>query len=279
MLDSHRASARPHGTGNVDAPASIDVRCSQRYRVPVRTEEAARRGTSSRLLVGLADGISVWVEPKARPGLHFAIDDEASSFVIAGTWDVKGRGMVLVELTVKSRRRLPPRDLHELARPRQIPPAHLSGSALRRLSVPEMEHRAREALKLQGEREADLESAMQRTRALGYDIPSLYQVPRAARALLRTLRAGPLRPGRQGYPIGLYEWIAREYLALVRRGDSRSILPELARRATDRLGRKVTPGNVRDWVHRARELKFLTPGLPGKAHADPGSALRDVAGN
>jgi len=232
----------------------------------------------ARLSVGSAKGIEVWLE-RARAGLYFAIDDEGSSYVVSGIWDLADRGMVLTELTVKSRSHAPPHTLEELLRPRPIPPALITGSALRRLSVSEIERRTREALRVQGETEATLEGGMERARALGYDIPSLYRVPKAARGLLRRLGPAPYRPGRQGYPIGLYEWVAREYLALVRAGKSRGILPELARRASEHLGRTVSPANVRDWVHRARELKFLTPGLSGKAHADPGPALQEVAGS
>lgn len=239
------------------------------------------RGMDGRVQVGYDDGTRVWLEPSGRPGLHVQIDQEPSPFVITGTWALEPQGLVLAELSVRSRRYEHRRsrgggldDL--LLPPREIPPVHITGAVLRSLSVSEIERRTREALKRRAEAEAETETYMEQARELGYDLPALFEVPKAARGLLERLGEGSFRPGSQGYPLSLYQWVASEYLALARKGKTRGILPELARRASERLGRDVRAENMRDWVHRARELKLLGPGVRGKAQAHPGSALADA---
>lgn len=227
-------------------------------------------------MVGTDDGIGVWLDP-ARPGLHFRIYDPPSPFEIAGTWKMNEHGLVLVELTVRSRHPATdtPLGLRGLLDPEAPiePPTHITGAALRSVSVPELERRTRAAMRAQSEFEAEMEWATEQARKQGMDIPALYQVPKAARNVMQQLREASYRPGRQGYPIGLYEWVAAEYLSVARR-KSKGILQELAERASDYLGWEVTASNVRDWVHRARELNLLSKGIPGKAHAEPGPALR-----
>lgn len=228
------------------------------------------------MTVGHDDGISVFLED-GRPGLHFRLQDAPSPFVISGTWRMYEQGLVLVEISVAS---LHPRaefaSLEALIRPPEEPPEpppHIPGSVLRSVSVPELERRTRAALKRGSAGEEELERGMEEARKQGFDIPALYQVPRIARDLLSKLGEESFRPGRQGYSTSLYEWVAKEYLRLARSG-SRKILHELAERATEHLGREVSVPNVRDWVHRARELQMLSKGHQGKVQADPGPALR-----
>ena len=213
------------------------------------------------------------MKPGQPAGLTFHIDDPESPYLIGGTWEVGGRGMVLTELCVQSRQYASGGNLDDLVSPRRIAPARIASSALRGLSVAEIERRTREALRKQSEAEADTEEAA----SVLPELASLYLFPRAARAIERRLGQTPLRPGPAGYPIGLYRWVAREYVALVRARTGRRVLPELAAKASKHLGRKVTTENARDWVHRARELGLLTPGIRGKAHADFGPALRAEA--
>lgn len=236
-----------------------------------------RKAEAGNVPVGLGAGIMVWLDPD-RPGLHFRVHDAAAPFVITGTWQMREQGLVLVEIGVRSEHPITwtPESLEDLAHAPAGPPGpppHISGSALRSVSVPELERRTRAAIKHLASIQANVERATEEARKQGFDIPALYRVPTPARDVFRKLGKESFRPGRQGYPIGLYAWIAREYLRLAR-GRSRGILPELAERASIRLNRPVSVANVRDWVHRARELKMLSPGIQGKAHAEPGPALR-----
>src|SRR4029079_17499604 len=83
----------------------------------------------------------------------------------------------------------------------------------------------------------------------------------------------PRRAGRKPLPDALIRHIALEYLALFERGVTRGILVRLAEQESERLGRYVAPETVRDWVRRARELEFLSKGVPGKAYAVAGPRL------
>lgn len=247
-----------------------------------------RRRHRDRLPVGRDERLSLWVET-ARPGIHFQVLDETAPYMISGRWMVHERGLVLVELLVTSQHPSRPRGLSALASPRGAqgwassvlpegssePPPHISGSALRSVSVAELERRTRKALKNGSADEEWFEEAMTEADRQGIDIPSLYRVPRTvSRDLLQRVGEGSFRPGRQGYPFALYKWIATEYLRLARGTNGMRILPELAEAATGHLGRDVSVSNVRDWVHRARELGLLSEGRQGMAYAEPGPALR-----
>ena len=77
----------------------------------------------------------------------------------------------------------------------------------------------------------------------------------------------PRRRGRPGLPDDHYKRIALEYLELFAAGYRRGILDELACR------HKRPKQTVRDWVHRARELDYLTKGKQGRAGAKRGHRL------
>jgi hypothetical protein len=247
----------------------------------------SRRRRTDRLPVGRDGELSLWVET-SRPGIHFHVQDENAPYTISGRWMVHEQGLVLAELLVTSQHPNRPRGLSALASPRGThgwsssvlpvgssePPPHISGSALRSVSVAELERRTRKALKEGSADEERSEEAMTEAGRQGIDIPALYRVPRTvSRDLLRQVGEGSFRPGRQGYPFDLYRWIATEYLRLVRKTNGRRILPELAKAASGHLGRDVSVSNVRDWVHRARELGLLSEGRQGSAYAEPGPAL------
>lgn len=204
--------------------------------------------------------------------MHFAVDDEASAFELRGVWEVKSHGIQLVEICLSARRWAPAEGLDSLVTPRPMPPKRISSSSIRSVRVPELERRTRDALRTRAIDEAEYERVLETARAQGFDIAALTEVPQGARRLIKRLRDEEFRPGRQGYSLDLYRWIASEYLALIGAG-VRPLLPELAKRASAHLGRPVKPQNARDWVHRARRLGFLTEGLRGRAHADPGPAL------
>jgi hypothetical protein len=131
-------------------------------------------------------------------------------------------------------------------------------------------------MRKRSEFEVELEMATEEARKQGMDIPALYQVRKAHRGNMQQLKeASSFRPGRQGYPFGLYEWVASEYLRLARKKDKKSWDPPEIGRSGERLSRvEVTVSNARDWVHRARELELLSKGIQGKIHAEPGPALR-----
>lgn len=234
-----------------------------------------RRPSSDRLFVGIAEGIRVWMEAK-RPGLHFAA--KGPGYDMGGTWAIHDDRLVLVQLCVTSAmeeddRRPLERLLDGLLRPAQGRRVPLRASALRSVSIVDLERRTRQALKEAAENEARIELAMEEARRQGIDIPALFEVPRVARGLAGKVGPESFRPGRGGYPTDVYEWVATQYLDLLRAG-SRSVLAELARRASERFGRPVSVSTARDWVHRARELGFLTKGSRGRAQAEPGPRLR-----
>lgn len=213
----------------------------------------------------------MWVDPDA-PGIHFRIDDDDSPVSLRGTWEVQAQGLLLIDLCFSGRGWEEVRGLDDLLDPpRPLPPVHISTTVLRKVSVPELERRTREAIRRRAHEEAGYEQALEQARELGYDIRGIFEPPRAARTLVSQI-GEQLRPGRDGYPVGLYVWVAKEYLRLVQRGD-RPVHRLLARRASEHLGRTVTPENVRDWVRRARELELLSPGVRGKAVAMAGPAL------
>jgi hypothetical protein len=84
------------------------------------------------------------------------------------------------------------------------------------------------------------------------------------------------RGGRRGFPDDFYRGIAGEYLELQSAGIGRGILLEIAQRGSDRLGRPVARETARDWVRRATELGYLSPGMSGKAGRLPGPNLFTV---
>lgn len=75
------------------------------------------------------------------------------------------------------------------------------------------------------------------------------------------------RRGRPGLPEEHFRRIALVYLELFALGYRRGILEELATREG------VPKDTVRDWVHRARTLGFLSAGRQGRAGAEPGPRL------
>ncbi len=234
-----------------------------------------RRPSLDRLFVGTAEGIRVWMEAK-RPGLHFAAT--GPGYHLGGTWAIHDDRLVLVQLCFTSAledddRRPLERLLDGLLHPAKGRRVPIRASDLRSVSIVELERRTRQALKEAAENEARIDQAMEEARRQGIDITALYEVPRVARGLAAKVGPGSFRPGRGGYPTDVYEWVALEYLALLRAG-SRSVLAELARRASKRFGRPVSISTARDWVHRARELGFLTTGRWGRAQAEPGPRLR-----
>jgi hypothetical protein len=96
-----------------------------------------------------------------------------------------------------------------------------------------------------------------------------------AAALAALAEVPPPRGGRRGFPPAFYRWVAKEYLRLHDAGVGRGILIRLAELASARLGRDVSREQMRDHVHRARELGFLEKrGHQGKAGALPGPKLR-----
>ena len=84
-------------------------------------------------------------------------------------------------------------------------------------------------------------------------------------ALQRASRP-PVRQGRK-YPDSHYRDIAILYLDLLNHGHAHRILHELAQQ----LG--IRRETARDWVHRARELGYLTGSHHGRAGALPGPRL------
>lgn len=82
------------------------------------------------------------------------------------------------------------------------------------------------------------------------------------------------RGGRPSLPDEHYERIARTYLQLHKEGVRNGILNEIALRESERTGRPVKSRTVRDWVQRARDLRYLERGKQGRLTAVPGERLR-----
>jgi hypothetical protein len=85
-----------------------------------------------------------------------------------------------------------------------------------------------------------------------------------------TLRRG----GRRGFPDDFYRWVAGVYLE----SQGRGVILEIARLGSERLGRPVARETARDWVHRATDLGYLSPGLSGKAGRLPGPNFNKESG-
>jgi hypothetical protein len=93
--------------------------------------------------------------------------------------------------------------------------------------------------------------------------------PKEQQALLRQAlqRARQARRVGRKYPDSHYRDIALIYLDLLDQGYRRGILIQLA----EQLG--IRRETARDWVHRARELGYLTTSQHGRAGAQPGPQL------
>lgn len=90
----------------------------------------------------------------------------------------------------------------------------------------------------------------------------------AARAAKSVARGAGRPGGRRGYPDDHYRRIALSYLD-VYKTHPRDVVAELARRE----GRPSA--TVRDWVHRARELGYLSPTKQGRGGGSPGPRLKE----
>jgi hypothetical protein len=95
----------------------------------------------------------------------------------------------------------------------------------------------------------------------------------ADRAAEIALAVGRRKGGRPSYPDSHYEWLARQYLALYDAGVGRGIRNELAKIASEWLGRPIPTETIRDWIRRTRELGFLEGATQGRAGARPGPNL------
>jgi len=85
--------------------------------------------------------------------------------------------------------------------------------------------------------------------------------------------------GPKGYGSSFYRRIALSYLELQAHGVARGIQGRIAEQENTRRGNKgmpVTATNVRDWLSRATELGFLSPGTKGRAGRAPGPNLYDT---
>jgi hypothetical protein len=81
------------------------------------------------------------------------------------------------------------------------------------------------------------------------------------------VQTAPRHKGRRGHPDEHYRDVALAYLGLYTGGVGRGILQALAEPY------EVPWQTARDWVARARELEYLTPGKAGRAGAAPGPRL------
>jgi hypothetical protein len=79
--------------------------------------------------------------------------------------------------------------------------------------------------------------------------------------------AEPVRRGRPGYPAAFYRDVALRYLELQSQGVGRGVQQQIAEE------RSVPWPTVRDWLHKATVLGFLSPGSPGRAGRRPGPNL------
>lgn len=89
----------------------------------------------------------------------------------------------------------------------------------------------------------------------------------SARRTASAYREVKLERGPRGFPAEHYRRIARAYLKLQEQGVSRGIIRQLA----EQEGRPWQ--TIRDWVHRATELEFLSAGVPGRAGRTAGPKL------
>ena len=78
----------------------------------------------------------------------------------------------------------------------------------------------------------------------------------------------PRKRGPRGHPDEHYRRVAYLYLKLYQAG-ARPLLVVLGQQL------QVPAETARDWVHRARELGFLSPGKQGRKGATPGPRLRE----
>jgi hypothetical protein len=92
-----------------------------------------------------------------------------------------------------------------------------------------------------------------------------------AQAAAESARSTELRRGRRGYPEDHYRRIALAYLALQQQGVRGS--PVRLAQDESTPARPVAWQTMRDWIHRATELGFLSPGSPGRAGRSPGPNL------
>lgn len=90
-----------------------------------------------------------------------------------------------------------------------------------------------------------------------------------ARRLADLARGAELQRGRKGYPPDHYRRIAFEYLDLQAQGVGRGIQKRLAEQQDPPRQWQT----IRDWLARATEFGFLTPGTPGRAGRNPGPNL------
>jgi hypothetical protein len=93
----------------------------------------------------------------------------------------------------------------------------------------------------------------------------------AQRQLLDHARQRLSRPQRRRgrrYPDEHYLTIALLYLDLLSQGGQRNILSRLAEQL------EIPKTTARDWVHRARQLQYLTPSRQGRPGAQPGPRLQ-----
>lgn len=99
------------------------------------------------------------------------------------------------------------------------------------------------------------------------DVPLPEEIGQRIAELVKASKRKNPKRGRAGYPETHYQRIALLYLDLLNKGMTKGILREIARRE------KRQPETIRDWIHRARQLGFLSPGTPGAAGAEPGPRL------
>ena len=94
------------------------------------------------------------------------------------------------------------------------------------------------------------------------------------RAMARRVAGSrPPRPGPSGFGDDYYRRLAISYLELQRQGIGRGIRPLLAEQESRRLGREVTPVQIRDALSKATTLGYLAPGKQGRAGRFPGPRL------
>lgn len=140
----------------------------------------------------------------------------------------------------------------------------VTGTVLRALNIAQIRQRAMDAL-------PGVLWAREAMRRAGVFNITDADVRRARRAASLAAQQ-PLNRGRRGYGPNHYRRIALRYLELVSEG-RRNVLVALA--AEEGRPRET----VRDWVRRATELGFLSPGKQGRAEARPGPNLYRIEEN
>jgi len=103
--------------------------------------------------------------------------------------------------------------------------------------------------------------------------PDRAAAARMRRALAELRDTKGSHRGSRGYGRDFYRQVALAYLDLQKEGYARGILVAIAEQYTRELGRYVARETARDWVRKATELEFLTPGTPGRAGRGPGARL------